>query len=154
MYIWVCVFRILEPRRSSAAAFFKAETLNLATKETHHWSIKVHIVSNVPSDLLQTEAVIFALIITTIILILIIIMSNFIPVKNCWMNRGFRLHLCKQNASCMVDLRCLINKMATLIPEVAFSPMKVSCSGCLVSPACSRFNCLWKNMLALLWTEP
>lgn len=151
MYIWMyvkCIFECVfsgfwSPDFPLLQLFLKLRLcLNLATKETHHRSIKVHIVSNVPSDLLQTEAVILALIITITIIILIIITSNFIPVKNCWMNRGFRLHLCKQNASCMVDLRCLINKMATLIPEVAFSPMKVSCSGCLVSPACSRFNCL------------
>lgn len=58
----------------------------------------------------------------------IIMLSTFTPVKNCSMNRHFRQLFSKQNASCMVDLCCLINKMATLIPEVALSLMKVPCS--------------------------
>lgn len=65
---------------------------------------------------------------STIILIIIITLSTFTPVKNCSMNRRFRQLFSKRNASCMVDLRCLINKMATLIPEVALSLMEVPCS--------------------------
>lgn len=38
-------------------------------------------------------------------------------------------------------------------PGGAFSLMKVSCSAWLVSPACSRFNRLWKKTLAMLWNS-
>lgn len=70
-------------------------------------------------DLMQTGDVIQPLIIT---------LSTFTPVKNCSMNGHYRQLFRQQNASCMVNLCCLINKMATLIPEVALSLMKVSCS--------------------------
>lgn len=70
-------------------------------------------------DLMQTGDVIQPLIIT---------LSTFTPVKNCSMNGHYRQLFSQQNASCMVNLCCLINKMATLIPEVALSLMKVSCS--------------------------
>lgn len=73
-------------------------------------------------DLMKTGDVIQALIIT------IITLSTFTPVKNCSMNGHFRQLFSQQNASCMVNLCCLINKMATLIPEVVLRPMKVSCS--------------------------
>lgn len=71
-------------------------------------------------DLVQTGDVIQPLSIITI--------STFTPVKNCSMNGQFRRLFTKINASCMVDLCCLINKMETLIPEVALSLMKVPCS--------------------------
>jgi len=48
-----------------------------------------------------------------------ITLSTFTPVKNWPMNRHFRSPLSKQNASCMVDLCGLIDKMVTLIPEVS-----------------------------------
>lgn len=70
-------------------------------------------------DLMQTGDVIQPLIVT---------LSTFTPVKNCSMNGHYRQLFSQQNASCMVNLCCLINKMATLIPEVALSLMKVSCS--------------------------
>ena len=48
-----------------------------------------------------------------------ITLSTFTPVKNRPMNRRFRSPRSKQNASCMVDLWCSIDKMATLIREVS-----------------------------------
>lgn len=70
-------------------------------------------------DLMQTGDVIQPLIVT---------LSTFTPVKNCSVNGHYRQLFSQQNASYMVNLCCLINKMATLIPEVALSLMKVSCS--------------------------
>lgn len=52
----------------------------------------------------------------------------------------------------MVDLPCSINKMQTLIAEVAQRRMKVSCSSGFQD--CSTHNHLWKNKLArMTWSQ-